>query len=180
MKIVTDEAVYVQKNDIAFLQTTDIVCPYNVHNELFQGEDAVIIADYNRYDFVKFTRPNDMEFFKSLDWIVDYNALKDLSEEELIELGQGVATKINVMAATFNKMSEEKKAENFDMVEQSNLLRYKMYTLRDIVLFKKNILDMQLPPELNLPTTFENSSEVERPMPKAKRFLKTFFGKKSQ
>ena len=56
MKIITENAAYVQKND------------------------------NNRYEFVKFEDKNEIEFFKNLDWMVDYNSVKDLNEEDFLNL----------------------------------------------------------------------------------------------
>ena len=83
MKIITDSVAYVQKNDIAFLTQTDRAIPASIFMKVF-GNGIVIIDDSNRYEFVEFEAPEEIEFFKSIDWMIDYNEVKDLSEGEPI------------------------------------------------------------------------------------------------
>ena len=52
--------------------------------------DVIIINNRNRYDFVEFDAPEEIEFFKGIDWMIDYNEVKDLSEEGIITLGQSI------------------------------------------------------------------------------------------
>lgn len=50
-----------------------------------------MIDDSNRFEFVKFEEESEVEYFKNLDWIVDYYTLKDMRVEKIIEIGQKVA-----------------------------------------------------------------------------------------
>ena len=70
MKIVTDKKVYVQKNDIAYLNQTDLPIPASIFMKVY-GNGIVIIDDRNRYEFIEFTAPKEIEFFKKLDWMID-------------------------------------------------------------------------------------------------------------
>lgn len=111
MKIITDNAVYVQKNDIAYLNQTDLAIPASIFMKVF-GSGIVIIDDSNRYEFVEFDAPEEIEFFKGIDWMIDYNEVKDLSEEETITLGQSIAEEKNSIAQRFNSLTlEERKYE---------------------------------------------------------------------
>ncbi len=150
MKIVTEKAVYVQKHDIAYLTHMRLSIPASIFLKVF-GNGMVIIDDRNRYEFEKFEDPKEIEFFKGLDWIVDYQSVKDLSEEEIIKLGQGIAQAKNEIAQKFNAMSEVEREENLDMVTQCELLDFKMYTLRDILWFQQGHLKMTLPEGFDYP-----------------------------
>ena len=150
MKIITEKAVYVQKNDIAYLNNTDLPIPASIFMKVF-GKGIVIIDDSNRYEFEKFEEQNEREFFKDLDWIVDYNSVKELTDEEIIEIGQGIAKKREQMAKKFNAMSESERKKNRDMVTQCELLEFKMYSLRDILWFKQGYLKMTLPEGIENP-----------------------------
>ena len=85
MKIIENGKIYVQKNDIALLNETDLAIPASIYVKVY-GAGIVIIDNSNRFEFVEFTEKEEIEFFKSLDWIVDYNQVKNLSEEEIKEL----------------------------------------------------------------------------------------------
>ena len=75
MKIITDNAVYVQKNDIAYLNQTDLAIPASIFMKIF-GND--IVDDNNRYEFIKFDTPEEIEYFRNIDWMIDYNEVKNL------------------------------------------------------------------------------------------------------
>ena len=144
MKIITENAVYVQKNDIAYLHHTDLPIPASIFMKVF-GNGIVIIKDDNRYEFEKFEDPSEIEFFNGLDWIIDYNSVKDLSDDEIIEMGQSIAQAKNQIAEQFNSMSRDERKKNLGMVTQCELLDFKMYSLRDILWFKQGHLKMTLP-----------------------------------
>ena len=75
MKIITDNAAYVQMNDIAFLNHCDLPIPASVFMKSF-GFGIFVVDDSNRYDFKEFNKPEDIEFFKNIDWMIDYNEVK--------------------------------------------------------------------------------------------------------
>ena len=144
MKIITKDAVYVQKHDIAFLTHTDLEFPASIFNKVF-GNGTVIINDSNRWEFIKFEKEEDIKFFKEQDWIIDYNDVKDLSDEQFAEMGCAVVEKKNDIAKIYNGMSEKERKENMDMVYRCERLDHKMYSLRDILWFKQGHLKMDLP-----------------------------------
>lgn len=147
MKIITDNCVYVQMNDIMFLNQTDLSIPVSIFLKVF-NDDVVIINDRNRYDFVKFDDALEIEFFRNLDFIVDYNSVKDLSEEEIIDMGQKVANKKNSIAKTYNAMTSSIREENMHLVYECERLDYKMYSLRDVLWFRQGRLKFNLPSEI--------------------------------
>ena len=116
MKIITDNAVYVQKNDIYYLQQTGLEMPASIFFMNLFDSDKVVFDDINKYKFVKFENPREIEFFNSIDWIIDYNEVKDLSEKEIIMLVQSFEDKINRIAEKFKSMSSEQKKQNMNMV----------------------------------------------------------------
>lgn len=144
MKIITSEAIYVQKNDIGFLNQTDLEIPASIFLKVF-GNGITIIDNSNRFEFVKFEEEREIEFFKNLDWIVDYDLVKDLDESQIIELGQEVAQQKNKIAMQYNAMSNNERRENEHMVFECERLDFKMYSLRDALWFKQGHLQFDLP-----------------------------------
>ncbi len=69
MKIITDNAVYVQKNDIAYLNQIDLAIPASVFMKFFGN--GIVINDSNRYEFVKFEELEEIDFFKGIDRMID-------------------------------------------------------------------------------------------------------------
>lgn len=169
MKIITDNAVYVQKNDIAYLNQTDLAIPASIFMKVFDS-GIVIIDDSSRYEFVEFDDPKEIEFFRGIDWMIDYNEVKDLSEEETITLGQSIVEETNSIAQRFNSMTPEERKENMNMVSQYELLDFKIYSLRDILLFKQGHIKMELPEGIDFPAGFEQEKGI-------RKLIKTMFNK---
>lgn len=158
MKIITNEAVYVQKNDIGFLNQTDLQIPASIFMKVF-GNRVTVINDSNRFEFVKFEEESEIEFFRSLDWIVDYNLVKNLDESQIIELGQAVAQQKNNIAQKYNAMTNDERIANEYMFYECQLLDFKMYSLRDIIWFKQGHIHFDLPDGIDFPATCKKDEE---------------------
>ena len=90
MKILKDNKIYVQKNDMAYLNSSELDIPASIYMKVY-GKGITIIDNSNRYEFIEFTDPKEIEFFQGLDWIVDYDEVKDLTEEELTKIRNEVS-----------------------------------------------------------------------------------------
>ena len=144
MKVIYDNCVYVQKNDMAYLEASDLPIPASVFTRVF-GNGITIIDDRNRYDFVLFKEKAEIDFFKGLDWMVDYNELKNLSEEEIIKLAENTNEERNEIVATYNSMPVEERQKHGDMVTKCDLLEFKFYSLRDILWMKQGHISINIP-----------------------------------
>lgn len=153
MKIITDNVAYVQKNDLAYLTRSGGVVPASIFTK-FLNDEIVIVIDSNRYEFVEFNDPEEIEFFKSVDWMVDYASVKDLSDEEITSLAGNILAERNAIAEQFNSMSPEEKKKNVSMYFRSELLDFKMLSLRDFVWFRQGNLTFDLPEGVELPDGF--------------------------
>ena len=148
MKIINKDTAYVQKNDIAFLNSTDLPIPASVYLKVYSN-NITIIDESNRYDFVKFDEQSEIEYFKGLDWIVDYGEVKDLSEDDIIKLANSIIEEREKIATSFNTMAEKEKEKHTDMITKCDLLEYKYYSLRDILWFKQGHIAMNIPKDDN-------------------------------
>ena len=170
MKIFTNNAVFVQKNDIAYLTRGYLKVPVSIFTKSF-GNDTFYIDNNSKYDFIEFNKPHEINFFKNIDWIVDYNEVKNLSKEETIVLGERIAEEINKIANKFNKMTPAQKKKNMKLVSQCELLKYKMCSLKEIFWFKEGQI------KINLPLDIETQTEL-RQEKGIKKLVKTMFNKK--
>lgn len=160
MKIITDDACYVQKNDMIYLNRSDMAIPASIFME-FWGKGIVIIDDSNRYEFVKFTDPLDIEFFRGIDWIVDYYDVKDLSNEDIIEVANEINEEKKKIAEVYNTMSDKDKEANYDMVVRAELLDYKFYSLRDFCWFRGGHIKFSLPDGVEYPADFATGTTID-------------------
>ena len=164
MKVITNNTAFVQKNDIAYLIQSDLEIPTSIFMKVFD-RDVIIINNRNRYDFVEFDAPEEIEFFKGIDWMIDYNEVKDLSEEGIIKLGQSIVKEKNRIAQKFNFMEINERKRNMGMVTQCELLDFKMYSLRVFLWLKQGHIKMKLPASVKTETGI-------------KKLVKTMFNKK--
>ncbi len=75
------ESVFVQVSDIMYLlKKNDLEIPQSIVDFFKFGTSRNL---NNCYMFVEFREKNEVEFFKSIDFIIDYDKYKKLSDEEL-------------------------------------------------------------------------------------------------
>lgn len=137
------EKVYVQMNDLMMLNQSDMPIPASIFEKVFSG--IVIVDDSNRMDFVEFNEPREIEFFKSIDWIVDYKELRKLSDDELEEKAQKTAQELNAVAEKYNSMSVDERNHNQDLLMKHELLNYKIQYYGEIYNLKKGNKTMPIP-----------------------------------
>lgn len=177
MKIITNDAAYVQKNDIAYLNQTDLDIPASIYLKACET-GTFIVDDSNRYELIRFNKPDEIQFFKNQDWILDYNQVKDKTEDELIEYCERIITQYNELAETFNALSEQEQMQNTELDMQCDLLAFKLFSLQEFIFYRKGLLEMQLPSELPKESPFIISSRTfinpdqELPLPKKTRVLR--------
>ena len=148
MKIVLEDKVYVQINDLGPMMNfcEGKAIPGCVINQVF-GQ-MFICCDDNRYEFEEFTQREAIEFFSSLDYSVDYMAVKDMSDEELMNYGVSIAEQKNEIAKKFNAMSKEEKEANQDLIREYEMLDFKMLSVRDILWMRQGHIKIKLPFEV--------------------------------
>jgi hypothetical protein len=138
MKKIREDAIYVQKKDLAYLINSDLGVPASIYMKVF-GSGPTIIDNTNCNDFVRFDEDREIKFFMEAYWIFDYDKFINMSEEELIDYGQQIANEKNSIAREFNAFSEDEKIDNMIMVQQCQLLDYEMYSLGDIIKEKRKM-----------------------------------------
>lgn len=138
------EAVYVQMQDIMYLSNeTNMQIPASIFMKVFTG--ITIVNDSNRFNWVKFDDEVEVKFFKELDFIIDYNQYKDLTDEQLEEEGNKVAEKANEIAEKWNKMTEDERKENSTLLEEHHNLGYTLKFLSEVYDVKHHKRTMPFP-----------------------------------
>lgn len=161
MKIFRDNSVYVQKNDIAHLNMTERLVPASIYMKVF-GSGITIINDSNRYEFISYDGASEVDYFKSLDWIIDYDDVKEMSEDDIIEMAHDIAAEQSGIASVYNTMSDEERRYHPEMVDQCNLLEYKFYSLRDFLWFRQGHIQMELPEGVSYPSQMVRENGIKR------------------
>lgn len=143
------ESVYVQMQDIMHLNNTDMPIPASIYTKVFTG--IVIVDDSNRFDFVRFDEEHEVKFFRELDFIIDYDQYKDLTDEQLEEEGQKLATKANEIAERWNAMTPEERQQNSNLLQEHENLGYMLNFLSEVYAVKHGKRSMPFPDFVKLP-----------------------------
>ena len=125
------EVVYVQMQDIIYISNEiDISIPASIFTKVFTG--VTIVDDSNRFDFVKFDKKHEVKFFKDLDFILDYDKYKDLSDEDFEKEGQKLVDRANEIAKKWNSMNEKEREKNYSILEEHEKISYMLKFMVEI------------------------------------------------
>ena len=140
MKIVTNEKVYIQKKDISYILSANIIIPNSTFIKLTKIN--ILENGTDKYDFVEFNHKVDIEYFKNLSFIINYNDIKYFSEQEILLLQEDITKKRNTIFNKYNSLSKEEKRKNSNLLSQCDLLLYKINSLNDTILYKQGLLNV--------------------------------------
>lgn len=147
MKIITNDATYVQKRDIEYLYLAHEKIPSSIFVKVF-GSGLIRIDNTNRNDFVKFEDEVERDFFNNLDFIIDYNEVKDLSETDIKKLFQAIDDEQFMVATKMNDVRGKNDIDALAHLTRYNQLDYKFSSLRVAFGFKTGYFVFDLPKEL--------------------------------
>lgn len=148
MKVFKNGKVYVQNEDLILILRSGELMPTSVL-EKFYGNGPVIIVQDNMEDYVEFEETDQVEFFKRLDWIVDYDEVKNLSLEELEKLYDATKDEIVKIRNKYSDLSQNDDCYEKDSI-RFELLGNKLYSLSKIQYFKARKLELTLPNETGI------------------------------
>jgi hypothetical protein len=148
MKVFKNGKVYVQNEDLILILRSGELMPTSVL-EKFYGNGPVIIVQDNMEDYVEFEETDQVEFFKRLDWIVDYDEVKNLSLEELEKLYDATKDEIVKIRNKYSDLSQNDDCYEKDSI-RFELLGNKLYSLSKIQYFKARKLELALPNETGI------------------------------
>lgn len=137
------EVVFVQMQDIMYLNESDLAMPASIYLKVFNK--TVMVDDSNRFDFVRFDKEYEVEFFRNLEFIIDYNQYKDLNDEQLNEEGERLAEKGNEIAEKWNAMPIKEKEQNINMLDEYSNIEYMLAVLTEIYALKHGKRSMPFP-----------------------------------
>ena len=144
------EVVYVQMQDIMYLSNeTDTPIPATIFTKVFTG--VTIVDDSNRFEFVRFDKEHEVEFFKDLKFIIDFDQYKEYSDEQLEEEAKRLATQANEVAEKWNGMTAEERKQNVFLYDDHRNLGYMINFLSEIYAVKHRKRTMPFPDFVKLP-----------------------------
>ena len=176
MKVFANGKVYVQNNDLQYLLRVcdsisisssitnkvfgdGISIPLSIINKIFG--DFFIVTDGNRYKFVEFSNPEDVEFFRNCDWIIDYHAFDGRAEEEIINFGIQINDNRNKLVEEFNNLPEKEQEKQYEQVSSEvMMLDHKINSIIDLVWYRQGHLMFTVPTEIEVEHTVSEANEL--------------------
>ena len=160
MKIVTDDRVYIQKKDIMELRcrNSEFARRGILFKIMEEKMEPLIISDDCSDEFMYFKSDELIEYFKDIDWLLDYNDVKDKSVEDLKKDIEDTKIEMKNTSLEFDKiyLSED---ENL-ILTRNEILRslddtldglvYKITTLDDLIKYKLGKIVIPFPDELGI------------------------------
>ena len=131
MKVFKDGKLYVNKNDLLILRKSQ----YQVPDSVLDGRESNLILLGNEKNvFLEFSDEKDIDFFKKVDWIVDYNSARDLNMEVLKKLMVNIKSTMSMLRVRLDSLCDvaenSRDAIRFDMLEQMLLSLESIYESR--------------------------------------------------
>lgn len=124
-------SILVQKCDIEKLKEFKINIPISIISK-FDNEQ--LSTNNNQVDFIEYIEPEEIEFFLSQEWILDYDTLKYFSNIELEIAKKSLLVEIATLKKRLKHLSHELEFErNLIAIE----LEKKKYMLETILSLKK-------------------------------------------
>ena len=154
MKIIRNGVVYVQTVDIICLKEINFKFPASI-STILSGNAIDMVNYQRRYDFLKFDEKDEVEFFSGLDWIIDYDTIRHLDENQIIELARKMSLKKSDILSKYNKLNYDARKANVHMIEESDKLEFQMNSLRNILGFMQGYLSFKLPRGIEYPEFYE-------------------------
>lgn len=151
MKIVRDNKVFVQNKDLLKTMQGSITYKVGIPNEVVgKVFNESFHVDMDEMDeFVGFEEEDSIVFFNRLPFIVNYDEIRKLSEEEIIQKIKETMAVISGVCANYNKIKKKNSSFDYDQALTTiNLLEHKFHDLRTILWAKQGHCYINMPYEL--------------------------------
>lgn len=150
MKLCYNNKIYVQVIDLMWLRTLNINIPYIIREPLVVIYYKLLNRKISNSDFICFEEEEIIKYFYGLDWIIDYDSVKNLSLYKLILYSNNIRSKCNDLIKKYNKMDYYDKIRNSNLKDDIKYLNIKWFNVRDYILYRVGIIKYDLPKELKL------------------------------
>ena len=147
MKIITNNSAYIQIKDLEKLFNSSLKIPKSIEYSVYLSSNNTTNS-LDKNDFISFNNPSDIEYFNNINWMIDYNKLKDYSLIKLIKLAKKIEREQEKVSKVIDEFAIIKNYIDPKYFEQYELLDYQLYSLFDIIKYKLKPLQKKLPKEI--------------------------------
>ena len=79
--------------------------PATILKNFFTG--VTIVTDENRFDFVRFEDEHEVEFFRNIEFIIDFDQYKGLTEKQIKSEAQNALINANFVLQIHQKTKQQ-------------------------------------------------------------------------
>lgn len=153
MKIFQEGSVYVQKGDVNEI----------VHMDPIDGRVMAALVEAgggffccgggtDNLKFINIAGEQLVEWVRAQEWILDYDEVKDMTEQEAMAFGHALAEEKNKIATHYNKMSGKEREKNYkEVYTQCEDLMKKMRQVAMFIDYLRGELDFEFPANVEPP-----------------------------
>src|SRR5574344_1528610 len=142
------EVVYVQMRDLKMLSQTGLHFPPSIFKKCYGLDGNLLVNSKNEKEFVLFDAEDEVAFFKSQDWIIDYEKYLNKDQKFIEVQMQMVDKQRKEIASRFNAMDFNDRFNNLNLKKYCEVKEYVYYSLKDMIKIKNGEEKIKLPQAL--------------------------------
>ena len=134
MKVINGESVAVQQKDLDLLLKAKKIeeIPSTVLDSIKNNNST------DKTEFVEFNGKDTVNFFNSLDYIIDYSNFKYLTWAETLDLSRDTIRELNAAYKKFDSLDSNSSCEEvLNARNRLDLMKYKMDSIKTLIEAKK-------------------------------------------
>ena len=140
MKLIIDKCIYIQKKDLIYLCYYNSDIPYSI---LLKINNILINNKNNINEFIKFDEEKELEYFKKIDWILDFNEIKDLNNIEIENFKENILSESETLLKKIKQMTFKEQTQDMNLNIKWILYNYKYNSLNEINIAKEEKLKIE-------------------------------------
>ena len=134
MKITDGERVFLQENDLKVVLST---------NEKEKVPEKIKDAYEQKMPYVELTEDEEIKFVNSLEYLLDYDALKYLSLTDTLSMNKKTLIDLNKALKSYEEVLDSNDKESISIAERRlALLRYKEACLKEMIQAKRTTVSV--------------------------------------
>ena len=144
MKKIHDNLAYIQKGDLRVIfNFSNLVIPNSLVKKAFSEYNMV--DRNNKDEFILIVDKEEIDFLKTVDFVIDFTEVKNKSIEELNLLKNNIINDYSKVLSIFNSLDENGKNKNISLYLKLNLFEYKIYSIEKVIQYKQGKIKLNLP-----------------------------------
>ena len=148
MKVITENAAYVQKYCATYLLKSTLVTQLAMPSTMLKKICGKKFYMLDSKDFIKFTDKAEIDYIKKCTWIPDFNDYKDKDPFEIKKKIYAIEVEGSKLNEFFDYLSEEGQFTEFDyQTTRATMLIFEKNSLRDIAILVENNEEPKLEPD---------------------------------